>query len=211
MFINAGNITDGWKRILNVIWYSGTEIRSERGKTKEILNLMVRVQNPNDRKIDGFPMGEIELKNYAKQFLNKSRGDFEYTYGERLRNWGSEITGPVDQITQITRRLNKTKNTRRATAVTWIPPMDYTKTEVPCLILTDFKVREKKLHLTAVFRSNDMFGAWPANLYALNRLNAFVARNIKSKITPGPITTLSISAHVYDHDFPNVERILGIQ
>lgn len=205
MFIRSASIEDGWKRILNVIWYDGETVISERGKTKEILSFMVRVEKPFDRDISGFPMGKEELNVYAKQFLKKDKGDFEYTYGERLRAWGTE---QVDQISDIIKRLKKSRRTRRATAVTWIPPVDLKKAEVPCLILVDFKIRNKELNLTAVFRSNDMFGAWPANLYALNKLNMYVAAKTNTK--PGSITTLSISAHVYDHDFNNVKRILRI-
>ena len=209
MYINAKTTNDAWKRILNLIWYSGYELKSERGMTKEIHNLMVKVQEPFDKNIDGFPMSQEELKKYSLQLLDSDRHGFEYTYGERLRKWGSEIVEkPIDQIDYVAKKLKLNKNSRRAIAVTWIPSVDTTKTEVPCLILTDFIIREKKLHLTAVFRSNDMFGAWPANVYGLNNLNQYVAK--KLKIKSGSITTLSISAHIYEHDWKNVRGILGI-
>jgi len=209
MYINSKTINDAWSRILNLIWYSGYELKSERGLTKEIHNLMVRVQEPFDKRIDGFPMSQEELKKYAQQLLSPDKYGFEYTYGERLRGWGSDIIEkPIDQIDYITKKLKSNKNSRRAIAVTWIPSVDTNRVEVPCLILTDFIIRKKKLHLTTVFRSNDMFGAWPANIYGLNNLNHYVAKKLKFKA--GSVTTLSISAHIYKHDWKNVREILKV-
>ncbi|MFH1721301.1 MAG: thymidylate synthase [Candidatus Altiarchaeota archaeon] len=209
MYIRAKSITEAWNRILNVVWYQGEELKSERGLTKEIFNLMVSVREPNNEEIEGFPMGKKELEEYAKQLLNSDKSGFEYTYGERLRGWGAEILGePIDQIAEIIKRLKKNPNTRRATAATWIPPIDFDNTEVPCLILADFKIRNEKLNLTCTFRSNDMYGAWPANAYGLSNLNRFVAK--ETGIEPGSLTTLSISAHVYEHDFLNIKKQLSL-
>ena len=52
---------------------------------------------------------------------------------------------PLDQIEQAIRRLNESPSTRRATAVTWIPPVDTAKDEVPCMIVDDFKLRDGRL------------------------------------------------------------------
>lgn len=210
MYLNAKNINSAWRRVLNTIWYSGSELRSQRGNSLEIHNLMVCVQDPSDKEVDGFLMGSKELKAYAKQLLDPKKHGFVYTYGERLRNWGSPdlLDKGVDQIQEAVKRLKKSRRTRRATAITWVPPLDTKSEEVPCLIVLDFKVRDKKLHSTAVFRSNDMFGAWPANVYGLNHVNKYVGRKIKVK--PGSVTTLSVSAHIYEHDYDNVQKILGI-
>ncbi len=209
MFVRAKTISDGWRRILEVIWYSGCEFKSQRGATREVRNLLVRVAEPKDGEIPGFPMGVEELKKYADQLLSPDRAGFDYTYGERLRSWGEDvIEKPVDQISEVIKILKKDASTRRATCSTWIPPRDLESSEVPCLILLDFKVRGGVLDASAVFRSNDMFGAWPANAYGLNHVNEFVAKKIKAKA--GSITTQSISAHVYDHDYKNVERVLGL-
>jgi len=209
MFIRSKKITEGWRRILEVIWYRGEEFTSQRGKTREVRNLLVRVSSPDDARIEGFPMAETELKKYADQLLSSERSGFDYTYGERLRSWGEGVVKtPVDQIEEAIKLLKKDASTRRASCVTWIPPKDLKTSEVPCLILLDFKVRAGVLDATAVFRSNDMFGAWPANVYGLNKVNEHVAGKIKAK--PGAVTTHSISAHIYEHDYKNVEKRLGL-
>jgi len=205
MFINAESINSAWTRILDVIWQA-PEFQSERGKTKEIFNLLVRVNNPLEEMVcKGFPMGKNELEDYSKQLLDADKKGFEYTYGERLRVWGKEN---IDQVNFIIEKLKKNPNSRRAIATTWIPSVDEKNDEVPCLIMTDFKIREKRLCMTAVFRSNDMFGAWPANAYGLTRLCEFVAKKVGVDV--GAITTLSVSAHIYEHDWKNVKKVLRI-
>jgi thymidylate synthase len=203
MFINAETIDSAWKRILDAVW-SSREFQSERGRTKEVFDLLVRVGKPLEGMIpEGFIMGKKELEEYSKQLLDPDLKGFEYTYGERLCSWGKE---KVDQIDFVVRTLEKSKSSRRAIATTWIPTLDEIKEDVPCLILVDFKIRDDKLHLTAVFRSNDMFGAWPANAYGLARLCEHVAKKVGCNV--GTITTLSISAHIYEHDWKNVRRML---
>ena len=92
------------------------------------------------------------------------------------------------------------------TAVTWIAPLDSSKEEVPCMIVDDFKLRDGHLNLSIFFRSHDYAGAYPANLYGLARLLQYVAGEVGAE--PGSISTTSASAHIYEHDWDWVERML---
>jgi thymidylate synthase len=72
---------------------------------------------------------------------------------------------------------------------------DQSRQHVPCLQLIDFLFRGGKLNLTAYFRSHDIERAYPCNLYGLNKLLEYVAR--EAGMEPGSITTISASAHIY--------------
>jgi thymidylate synthase len=74
------------------------------------------------------------------------------------------------------------------------------------MIIDDFKIRDGKVNLTALFRSHDFAGAYPANLFGLSGLLEYVAEQVN--VEPGLITTISISAHIYEHDWDMVEGIL---
>jgi thymidylate synthase len=74
------------------------------------------------------------------------------------------------------------------------------------MIIDDFKLRDGKVHLTTLFRSHDFAGAYPANLYGLSRLLGYVAE--QSGQPPGTITTVSVSAHIYEHDWDRIEKIV---
>jgi len=74
------------------------------------------------------------------------------------------------------------------------------------MIVDDFKLRDGRLHLSIFFRSHDFAGAYPANLYGLARLLQYVSGQVGAE--PGSISTTSSSAHIYEHDWDFVERML---
>ena len=207
-FIRARTISDAWQRGLNLIWRQGAEITDERGtRIRELLSLQVVVEDPYLEMIPAeYSWNEERLEEYAQQLLSGNNPGFEYTYGERLRAWSLPGMPALDQIEQVILRLKASANTRRATAVTWIVPVDAAKDEVPCMIVDDFKLRDGRLHLSIFFRSHDFAGAYPANLYGLARLLQYVSLEVGAK--PGSISTTSASAHIYEHDWDWVERML---
>jgi len=77
---------------------------------------------------------------------------------------------------------------------------------VPCMVLLQFTYRSKKLHLTAYFRSNDMFDAWPRNAFALRKLQYDFAERIDKK--PGYLTTISNCAQVYETNYESADKII---
>ena len=207
-FIRARTITDAWHRGLNLIWRQGREMTDERGtRIRELLSLQVVVEDPYQEMIPAeYSWNEERLEEYAQQLLSGKNPGFEYTYGERLRAWHLPGMPALDQIEQAILRLKASPNTRRATAVTWIAPVDAAKDEVPCMIVDDFKLRDGRLHLSIFFRSHDFAGAYPANLYGLARLLQYVSLEVGAE--PGSISTTSASAHIYEHDWDFVEKML---
>jgi len=207
-FLRAATISEAWQRGLNLIWRQGQELTDERGtRIKEVLSLQIVVEDPYREMIPReYSWNEARLKEYAQQLRSKENPGFEYTYGERLRSWSFSGLEPVDQIRYTVERLRASASTRRATAVTWIPPLDNLREEVPCMIVDDFKLREGRLNLSVFFRSHDFAGAYPANLYGLAGLLDYVAREVGA--TPGSISTLSSSAHIYEHDWDWVQEML---
>jgi thymidylate synthase len=207
-FIRAKSISDAWHRGLGLIWRQGQEITDERGtRIRELLSLQVVVEDPY---LDMIPLeyswNEDRLEEYALQLLSPQNPGFEYTYGERLRGWSLHGSPSIDQIEQAIHRLNESPSTRRATAVTWIPPVDCARDEVPCMIVSDFKLRDGSLNLAIFFRSHDFAGAYPANLYGLSRVLEYVSHEVGAE--PGSISTTSSSAHIYEHDWDWVENML---
>jgi thymidylate synthase len=207
-FIRGRSISDAWYRGLNLIWRQGQEITDERGtKIRELLSLQVVVEHPYLEMIPHeYSWNEDRLEEYALQLLSAENPGFEYTYGERLRSWSWQGIASVDQIENVICRLKASPFTRRATAVTWIPPLDESKEEVPCMIVDDFKMRDGMLNLSVFFRSHDFAGAYPANLYGLARVLEYVSREVGA--SPGSISTTSASAHIYEHDWDWVSEML---
>jgi thymidylate synthase len=204
-YMRAKNPVDGWVRIVRKIMDSGMKRTDERGsETRWLENAIIHIEDPFvERVSDEYPFSEPVLKEkYATQLLNPDRMDFDYTYGERLNAWGVE---QVNQIEYVITKLRDSPNSRRAVATTWDPRKDTTVDEVPCLNHFVFMTREGRLDLSVMIRSNDMYGAWPANVYALGELLDYVSK--KTGLERGTITTMSVNAHIYKHDWERAEQV----
>jgi len=203
--VRATTVQDAWYRGLELIYRGGQTLTDERGSsTKELLNLMVVVQDLEHERIPaGFGWSEGRLVEYAEELMDGDPHGFEYTYGQRLRAWGRGI----DQIAYVVEKLRASPQTRRACATTWMADVDTQRDEVPCMIVVDFKVRDGSANLTAFFRSHDFAGAYPANLYGLTEVLRYVAG--ETGVRMGTITTVSASAHIYEHDWERIEKVLS--
>ncbi|NHI83616.1 MAG: thymidylate synthase [Candidatus Thorarchaeota archaeon] len=205
LYIRAKSPVEAWKRVVHRIMDDGQRRIDERGiETRWHANVMIHIMDPyTDRVCGDYPFSEKVLKEkYATQLLNPDRMDFDYTYGERLNAWGNE---KLNQIDYVIRKLRETPNTRRAVATTWDPRKDTLVDEVPCLNHFVFMVREDGLDLSVMIRSNDMFGAWPANVYGLGELLQYVSK--QANLETGTLTTLSVNAHIYSHDWKKASSI----
>lgn len=190
---------EAWNYAMRLIENFGDRVITEDGQlTKEVMNIMVTVLEPQAGwPIQGSGWDMAGLNKYAEQLLSgENDSGFEYTYGERLRAYNDPDAGEVDQIAYVIEKLQKNKTTRRAIAITWSPWWDNESEHVPCLQSVDFLYRQNALHLTAYFRSQDVARAWPANLYGLSKLLGNVGD--QAGMTPGSITTISASAHIYE-------------
>ncbi|WP_342770454.1 MULTISPECIES: thymidylate synthase [unclassified Methanoculleus] len=140
------------------------------------------------------------LDAYAENLLSGSDAKFEYDYHRRLFDWGERLATEgedvhVDQIAYISRKLAAAANSRRAVAVTWNPVIDENLDDCPCLQLVQCLLRNGKLQMKVVFRSNDILSAAGANMYALVRLQRAIADRLG--VACGRYTHIALVPHVY--------------
>ena len=203
ILIKVSTIKTGWETLVKKVIKKGVEIKDERGSlTKELLNMVVMVKNPLDIEAPkGYFWSGEKLEKYAEQFLSNDKQGFVYTYGNRLRKHFDD----VDQIQEAIERLKNFKESRRAISITWDPTVDTKNNEVPCMILVDFKVRNGKLNTTGLWRSHDIYGAWFPNAVGLSHLAQYAAKEVGVGV--GTLTIHSISAHIYEVNFEEAERV----
>ena len=154
-----------WQRALTKVKLFGTY---KENKTKEIISLMSIL---TDKIVLNEKMPEIEIiDKYLPQVVNNIPTEgLTYTYGSRLHN--------MNQINEVIASLRKNKDNRNGISVTWKPEIDY-HTDPPCLILIDCKIQNKKLYMTAYFRSHDIYKAYCMNIIALQCLQEKIVNAI---------------------------------
>lgn len=199
-------IGPAWLDILSRILHFGTIKKSDYSvDQRELLNIVSVIEKEDPDRPQWYPyfqFMEEELTSYYPQIVSStSLEGVEYSYGQRFRSQKN-----IDQIQMLIETLRKTPYSRRAIAVTWDIETDTQNEKPPCLILADFLVQRNQLFLTAFFRSNDMFHAWPRNAFGLRKLQFSVAEKIG--IVPGSLTIISSSAHLYQNNWNLAAEIL---
>ncbi|MBN1162418.1 hypothetical protein JXA34_01600 [Patescibacteria group bacterium] len=216
--IRRSTISNAWVDALKTINKFGATIPGMYGQVREIHNLSIVVEDedPNKPLIPAFmTFRKTGLAKYIKGFFEKEKGNEDYAYGERIFNWDG-----IDQEKIMVEKLNRYKYDRGALAVLWKPhkdnfPPPKTKVKemgqtkgwtVPCLVMILGHCLDDKFFMTAIFRNNDIFGAWPLNAFALRTLQYKIAKKIKMDL--GALTTISHIAEIYEIDWETSAKIV---
>jgi thymidylate synthase len=203
-----------WVKILDLIMRFGNLKFSEYGIVqKEYLNLVVTLGLYGEKyELEEEFFEFIEKGNFekhVKQIFNPQKPKaVDYTYGERFFNHRSG----KNQIDYIIKKLSQAPYSRRALAVSWDHSKDQNIESPPCIIGVQGIITENFYNHTVVIRSNDMFKAWPVNFVAQIELAEYILNEINTKARTdfklGNITSISVSAHIYQTDFERASKIL---
>jgi thymidylate synthase len=206
---------DAWKEALKIALSKGKDFVDENNRTcREVFNLVLRIKEPAAditkpiKILNGFKNWRYPPLEEIGQIMlsNKLAPDYSYSYGPRIFNFQKKIDQINDFVIPL---LKENPNSRRATITLWDPVQDSNilKRDTPGLVMIDFKLRNNKLNMTSVIRSNDLFFGWPANIYQLFVLQDFVRKKLGCEI--GSLDTFSISAHIFKDQFDYIKKILG--
>lgn len=215
MEIKSETTISAWKSSLKYILESGKDFTDENNRVcREILNLVIKVENPEKDITKA-----VEILNSFKKWVyppldeiaevimsRKLSPTYSFSYGPRLFNFNNAINQIDDFLIPL---LKKNNFSRRGIVTLWHPTEDSKsyKREIPALISIDFKMRNKKLNVTAIVRSNDLFFGWPANIYQIFVLQEYVAKELNCKT--GSLTTFSNSAHIFKDQFEDIQKVIS--
>ena len=203
-----------WVKILDLIMRFGSLKFSEYEiPQKEFFNVVVTLGlYGNDYKLEKEFFEFIEKENFDRhinEVLNPKKPEgVEYTYGERFfaHRFGK------NQINYLIEKLSKSPYSRRALVVSWDHEKDQNIGNPPCIIGVQGIITDNFYNHTVIIRSNDMFKAWPLNFVAQIELAKFIVSEINKRANTdykiGSITSISISAHIYQTDFERAKEVI---
>ena len=217
--VRRDKISDAWLDALKIINRFGATITGMYGDVKEVHNLSIVVENedPENPVLPDFlNFGKDGLEHYIQGFFDTDLKGQAYTYGERIFSWDG-----IDQFNEMSTKLKRNPYDRGALTILWKPHIDnfppkdtdiksmgQTKGwKVPCLVMLLAQCIDEKLNLTAVFRNNDIYGAWPLNAFALRSLHKKLAKEIGKDM--GSLTTISHIAEIYEIDWSDSIKIVS--
>jgi thymidylate synthase len=210
--IRAPSISRAHELVIKMILEKGYPVVTEEGEaTMESEEIAMRIDQPLTKPLVS-PASRFQqrfMEQYAHDLLEGSGSVFEYDYHGRLFHWGDPLeyrgkTIGVDQVAYIIRKLSSSEQSRRALAITWNPVVDEDLANCPCLQLVQCLIRDARLQMKVVFRSNDMLTASGANMFALVHLQKMIAD--KLGVIPGPYTHIALVPHIYyKRDIDDIE------
>lgn len=172
--------------------------------------------------LQGYPIKDEALLSYVQswndltqiycsdeEFLQEAgieQPPFVYTYPERVLHWSYKGEW-VNQLDVVLNRLKNNLGSNRATMTLYHPGLDAERKDIPCLNWLQATVRHQKLELHCIFRSNDLYGAWPANILFITCLGLSIAEELDGVCFNG-IHYHSSSLHIYHTDLPAVREVL---
>ncbi len=204
--VSAPQVAVAWPRLLGLVMRFGIIKHSQYNiAQRELLNLLTVVTDEDHNQLyvpEYLPFNRASLNEYLPRILEDfPADDLSYTYGNRLHSYFGR-----NQVDLMIRHLRKAPYTRRAIATLWDPKSDPERDTPPCLTQVVLNVVDGRLHLTYTARSQDMFAAWPQNTLGMRLLQAQAASALGVEV--GPITSHTVSAHLYEHDWEHAQRVI---
>ena len=146
------------------------------------------------------------LEQYCQEMLDGildfeiTQGKWDYTYHDRMTRylcWNDDI--PANQITFVIDELKRNPYSRRAVIDVRNNAQDMYSDDPACLQHIQFFIRDNKLHMKVLFRSNDACKAAFMNAFALIMLEKRIADTLGIEV--GTYTHRANSYHCYERDF----------
>lgn len=230
--VEGKTIAETWVQIIHRIKTTGVvRPTGYDAQWQELINLTAVITDEPE----GFyfpepnylPCDHDFVENYIPQMLEDApyQEGVKYTYAQRLRSWFGR-----DQIEDVIQKLIKEIDAASAVMSLWDAggvaheqmghlradgSSDHQHGGSPCLNHVWVRVVNNELSLTGLFRSNDMFNAWPANAFGLRALQQHIRDTIAVRsdydLKMGPLMTISQSAHCYDHVWEYADKLIAEQ
>lgn len=201
MEIVGNTILEAWKKSIKKLTASSDIVPTERGDdTYELLNTVLLIKNP--------------LKDRDKLLnFERSRG-IDYTSDQYMDYWDTFrkkaklfSRSKFKQQVRVVEKLKNSEYNRHGYISIWNPSDDLGNTNYPsCIIGLYFLIRNGKLNMTAILRSNDAWGQALNDIYEITKVQNEIAEQLQIEV--GAYTHYAMSYHLYSHDHQEALRLL---
>lgn len=230
------SLDTAYYHLIKSVFEEGKEVSPRGMLTKELSPISITITNPKNRVISnkerklnyGFMIGEAmwylsgsdELEpvaHYNSQW-RKHTDDGETlngAYGNRIFNYKDVVKDEdgqyqevvINQFEAMIEKLKSDKDSRHGTILIFRPTdlIKQTK-DVPCNNLLRFSIRENKLNLINVVRSNDIIFGLPYDAHFFMLLQEIAASRLNVEL--GEYTHIVDSFHIYEMHFEMAKRII---
>ena len=233
------NIEEAWKYFIKNILDNGEyHVKDDDDMIKEVLINHCFIDNPllkfslnikSDLFIEMIKKGQFDIDDYPikgeglAEYVSsiddeymRNGGDFVYTYPERIynicqANKSNEVIY-MNQFDVVCDRLKEYYGSNRGVMTLYSSALDFNETHIPCLNWLQVTIRNNQLILHVMFRSNDLYSAFPSNMLFLLYLGIKFCEELKKEyplLKFKGINYNSTSLHIYKSDMEQAEKVIG--
>lgn len=203
------------------LYYEGIEVAPRNMKTIELLHETFCIEDPtaNIAYIEGRNFSLMHAFAESLLLFNRTNRVNSYAFiNKRMANYsdnGTTLHGAYGHrinhyLDSIIRKLSEDEYTRQAVINIYDKRSDLnivTK-DVPCTLSLIFTVREKKLNLHVIMRSNDIIWGTPYDVFVFTTLQQAIANTLGLEL--GKYYHTAISLHCYENMFDTLKLITSL-
>ena len=217
---------EAWRELLYLLSRFGRRVTLKKGDRLELQNIKVVVEKPksySDNDLKAYNLDPEKFRKYQRDIVRSKirpdkpslkgqarllkwvqlRPDETYNYSERLRSHFG-----LDCLERCVIRLKKDPEDRKAYITLWDNSIDLkAPSGHPCFVSLFFRKYDRKLTLTATFRTHNALDGWFQNFYGLMAIQKWVAKRVNMHI--GPITVISHSISIDPRELDRALLVIG--
>lgn len=192
------HFSQAWLACMEGIQRNGHEALDGDVRLKELLNVSMAAYDCSVNDFLSCGASEDRMRLMLDKYRSQSiLPQYTVSYGRLFRNHNG-----IDQIQWVIDRLKENPHSKSATIGFHVPG----DSELSCISLLDCKIRNHALHITAVYRSQNVYASQPGNLCALHDLQQEIADNLR--VPAGVLTLHIMSAHIYEDDWSAAHELV---
>ena len=191
--------------------YGTREIRDEVYRLTDITNPVISIRNISKRycaaELLWYLMGDNSVDFIGKYASMWNRITDDGKTNNSAYGYIIKYKHGFDQLEKMVELLKTDVHSRRAVININVPNENVIETkDEMCTVCLQFLVRDNKLNLSAVMRSNDLYFGFPFDDISFIEWQKYVAD--KLGLEYGSYTHHAISLHIYERDFDKFNKIL---
>lgn len=214
--IIAGSVEVAWMKMVENVLDFGEKVNG----TIELNNVKVLIKNPEKNLL--LSRHNFSLPYYLGEMIWYGAGAndvrFISKFGkvwEKLSDDGETNNSAYgyilkrkhgfNQITKMIELLKKDPHSRRAVMNINVPNRNVIETnDEQCTIALQVLLRDGKLNMTGIMRSNDLWTGTPYDLFYFTEIQKYIAKKLDVEV--GTYTHFVSSLHIYDRNIDDVEK-----
>ena len=244
--VEGRSLAEAYEKALVGLYKKGTRFKTQYDKPGDpqsidcTMNITILEPESDPMIHMAFPGGIEDLKEYVlelkgfkdhwvKNMNDPSDTRWEYTYHGRLEKygiWKEIIDGSsvekghfkINQIENVIEKLSEQPFTRQAQMITWMPNVDTSCYDPPCLQSLWYRILEDEegvywLNCNVRFRSNDAWGASFMNMFGFIQFNleiiaGGISVNTGRAVRLARMNWHADSYHIYGKDIKTAKEML---